>query len=366
MTDGRAVDPGYPETSTSSVRVEPSWSVPCISNDSTGGAGRNHADFASWRMRKRCVTERQGYEMTDVKVHPDLRRVAKLVPRHAVGPRSLRTIRTAQSLLGRLQRSSGVQVVPVGATSVRLFLPSGSSTDLAMPAVLWIHGGGYVIGEAAQDDRICRELAERLGAVVASVDYRLAPEHPFPTPLDDCESALRWLAARPDVDPTRVAVSGASAGGGLAAALAQRVRDRGEVALAFQSLVYPMLDDRTVLRTGIDERSFRLWDQRSNRFGWASYLGVEPGSDAIPPGSVPARCADLAGLAPAWIGIGTLDLFFEEDTAYAERLRTSGVPCELDVVDGAFHGFDSVLPKAGVSRALRTSQIAALAAAFAR
>ena len=126
--------------------------------------------------------------------------------------------------------------------------------------MLWIHGGGYVIGSAAQDDAVCRHLAHELGRLVAAVDYRLAPEHPFPVPLHDCHDALVWLANRGDVDADRVAIGGASAGGGLAAALALLARDRAEVRPAFQLLSYPMLDDRTALRTDIDERHFRLWN----------------------------------------------------------------------------------------------------------
>jgi acetyl esterase/lipase len=231
--------------------------------------------------------------------------------------------------------------------------------------VLWIHGGGYVIGTAAQDDALCRDLARRLGALVASVDYRLAPDHPHPVPLEDCHDALVWLAEAPEVDPGRVAVAGASAGGGLAAGLAQLACARGAVRPAFQLLSYPMLDDRTALRRDVDERGFRLWDNRSNRYGWTSYLGTEPGGPGAAAPAVPARAEDLSGLPPAWIGVGSLDLFHDEDRAYAERLRAAGVPCAFDVVDGAFHAFDMVLPRAPVSRAFRNAQVAALSAALA-
>ena len=206
--------------------------------------------------------------------------------------------------------------------------------------MLWIHGGGYVMGTAAQDDRICRRFADRLDIVVAAVDYRLAPDHPFPVPLHDCYDALTWLTHQPEVDPTRVAVGGASAGGGLAAALTLLARDRGQVDLCFQLLAYPMLDDRTSLRRDIDERRLRLWSVNANRFGWRSYLGRAPGSTEVSPLAAPSRCDDLRGLPPAWIGVGTCDLFCDEDIDYAGRLRESGVPCELDIVNGAFHGFD--------------------------
>lgn len=233
-----------------------------------------------------------------------------------------------------------------------------------MPAILWIHGGGYVVGSPAQDDRNCRELARVLGAVVAAVGYRKAPENPYPAALEDCHDTLAWLAARTDVDAGRVAIAGASAGGGLAAALAIAARDRGEVRPAFQLLVYPMLDDRTALRRDIDARGFRLWNNKSNRFGWRCYLGVDPGSAGIANTAAAARAEDLRGLPPAWVGVGTLDLFFEEDLDYAQRLRAAGVPCDVEVATGAFHGFDGIAPKAAVSRRFRDAQLTALASAL--
>ena len=230
----------------------------------------------------------------------------------------------------------------------------------AGPALLWIHGGGYVIGHPGQDDELCRRFARRLGVTVASVDYRLAPEHPYPAPVEDCYSALTWLAALPSVDPARVAIGGASAGGGLAAALAFVARDRGEVAPAAQLLVYPMLDDRTVDRDGLDNPGLRLWNQSNNKFGWSAYLG-----DADPDVAVPARRTDLRGLPPAWMGVGTFDLFHDEDLAYAERLKAAGVPCDVEVVAGAFHGFDGIVPKAEVSQSFFNSQCAMLQRALA-
>jgi acetyl esterase/lipase len=230
--------------------------------------------------------------------------------------------------------------------------------------VLWIHGGGYIGGAPAQDRGLCRQLAERLGALVAAEGYRVAPEHPFPTPLEDCYAALGWLAARPEVDPARLAVAGSSAGGGLAAALALLARDRGGPTLAFQALSYPMLDDRTTLRTHEAERWFRAWNTPANRWGWRCYLGTEPGSDAVDPCAVPSRREDLAGLPAAWLGVGTLDLFLDEDLAYAERLRAAGVPCATTVVEGAFHGFDAVAPRRPTGRAYREAMIEALATAL--
>jgi acetyl esterase/lipase len=270
-------------------------------------------------------------------------------------------VRTLTALASR-KPVDGVTVIPLGPISVRMH--GLASADRPLPALLWIHGGGYVIGSAAQDDAICRHFAEELGIVVAAVDYRLAPEFPFPVPLHDCHDALVWLAQRPDVDASRLAIGGASAGGGLAAGLALLARDRGEVRVAFQLLAYPMIDDRTATRSDIDESSFRLWNNKANRFGWRSYLGDTPGSAVISGLAARARAGDLTGVPPAWLGVGTSDLFREEDLAYARRLEEVGVECELLVAEGAYHGFDVVQPKAGVSRAFRSAQVAALARAL--
>lgn len=239
---------------------------------------------------------------------------------------------------------------------IRLFRPIGVTG--VGPALLWIHGGGYVAGSAKQDDRICRAFSSRLGITVASVEYRLAPEHPYPAPLEDCYSALTWLAGLPAVDRERIVIGGASAGGGLAAALALLARDRGEVTPTFQLLAYPMLDDRSSATA--DNPNYRMWNPRANRFGWTAYLG-----NADPRVAVPARHDDLSGLPPAWIGVGTNDLFLDEDLAYAERLNSAGVPCQVEVVPGAFHVFDLWAPKAQVSQRFFGSQCDVLRSALA-
>ncbi|OBI80765.1 alpha/beta hydrolase [Mycobacterium sp. 1245805.9] len=292
-------------------------------------------------------------------VHPDLRRTARFAPRHLIGPRSLPIMRALGGLRERRRKPgpSDVEAITLGSgAGVRLFRTPGATE--ASPALLWIHGGGYVIGNAQQDDWLCRRFSRRLGMTVASVEYRLAPEHPYPAPLEDCYSALTWLAGLPAVDRHRVAIAGASAGGGLAAALALLARDRGEVSPAFQVLAYPMLDDRS--SAGGPSPNHRLWSARSNRFGWTAYLG---GAD--PRVAVPGRRDDLSGLPPAWIGVGTHDLFHDEDLAYARRLVDAGVPCQVEVVPGAFHGFDVVARKTSVARQFFESQCESLRAALA-
>lgn len=298
--------------------------------------------------------------------HPDLAAAARLLPRGVMRPWVLRLERLARKLpLPAPRLPAGVRrTVLAGPPELRCFEPE--SLTGSAPAILWIHGGGYVIGRAIDDDARCAQLALAVGARVFSVDYRLAPEHPFPAPLDDCAAALTRLHTEADrlgVDPTRVVILGVSAGGGLAAALAQRWFDQGLPAPRLQVLVYPMLDDRTVDAPTTGE--VRLWDAPSNRLGWAAYLGCEPGSADVPAGAVPARRHDLAGLPPAWIGVGTADLFLDEDLAYADRLHLAGVPVRVNTVPDAFHAFDMVRPDAPVSAAFFAAQVAAIRAAVA-
>ncbi|MCA9572625.1 MAG: alpha/beta hydrolase, partial [Myxococcales bacterium] len=277
--------------------------------------------------------------------HPELERSQRVLPRGLGRPWLLGALRVLSRTGGALQRVG--ERVEHGRGTVFVHRPS-APRDAPGPALLWMHGGGLIMGDPRLDGPFLAHVAESFGAVVASAKYRLAPESPFPAGLDDCVAAFDWLASQPEVDPTRIAVGGQSAGGGLAAALCQRLRDRGGVQPAFQALVYPMLDDRSAWADpGPEDARHRVWDRRSNVLGWQSYLaGREP-----PAYAVPARAADLTGLPPAWIGVGTADLFHDEDVAYAERLRASGVPVDLEVVPGAYHGFDVVVPDAEVSRA---------------
>lgn len=240
---------------------------------------------------------------------------------------------------------AGLRTVPGpdGAPDVPVVILRPSGDAAVLPAILHIHGGGYVMGSAEGYRPAAAKIAAATGALVVSVDYRLAPETPFPGPVEDCYAALRWLhghAAELGVDPARIAIAGESAGGGLAAALALLARDRGEVPVVFQSLTFPMIDDRTgsTVDRGPLAGEF-LWTAESNRFGWTALLGYAPGGEDVSPYAAAARATDLAGLPPTFLAVGTLDLFFEENLEYVRRLTRAGVPVTAAIYPGAPHGF---------------------------
>ncbi len=220
--------------------------------------------------------------------------------------------------------------------AVRVLVTTPSAAGEPRPAVLLMHGGGMVVGSPQFEAFEAGHLARELDAVVVSPDYRLAPEHPFPAALDDCMATLRWMRSRADelgIDADRIAVTGSSAGGGLSAAVAQRGTDEG-ITLRAQVLVYPMLDDRTALRGDHAGRGKFMWTPASSRWAWTAYLGREPQMSDAPEYAAPARRTDLSGLPPAWVGVGDLDILYDEGVAYAERLEACGVPCELVTVPG--------------------------------
>jgi acetyl esterase/lipase len=247
---------------------------------------------------------------------------------------------------------------------VLVYLPKNVTTPV--PAILWIHGGGYVVGNADQADWDAKTIVSALGCAAVSVDYRLAPEVPHPGPVEDCYAALKWLytnASELGVDTTRIAIGGDSAGGGMTAGLALLTRDRREVPLVFQLLIYPMLDDRTVTAEPHPYTGEYVWTADNNRFGWTSLLGKEPGGPDVSPYAAAARAEHLEGLPPALIGVGTLDLFLEEDMEYARRLMRAGVPTELHVYPGAFHAFP-IAAEAKVAQAFKRDYLSTLARAF--
>ncbi len=272
------------------------------------------------------------------------------------------------------QKSVGCESIfiqgPVGAPDVRILLYTPPGTAAARPALLHMHGGGFVLGMPEINDGANRSIALAHGCIVASVDYRLAPETIYPGAVEDCYAALAWLHQRATalgVDPARVAIAGESAGAGHAATLALLARDRGQYPICFQLLDSPALDDRTGSATSIAHPVCGefVWTPAHNRFGWQSLLGTEPGSPAVPPGAVPARHINLTCLPPCFIAIGALDLFLEESLEYARRLVRARVSTELHVIPGAFHGFGFAGAALPQSRALLHYRNEALARAFA-
>ena len=236
------------------------------------------------------------------------------------------------------------------AARVRVHRPAADAE--ARPALVWIHGGGYILNsDLADEDRLDRWVEEH-NCVVASVDYRLAPEHPYPAALDDCYAGLRWLsghAAEIGVDVRRIVLAGLSAGGGLAAASALMARDRGDVGIAALLLVYPMLEDRDL---GYPSRMIEsnVWGPQANQFGWRCYLGSKAGQEEVPVYAAPGRVSELTGLPPTFIGIAGQDVLRDEDLSFADRLVRSGVRTEVHLYSGAPHGFERSAPRANVSR----------------
>jgi triacylglycerol lipase len=253
------------------------------------------------------------------------------------------------TLASPTQMDDGVQQTqryvpgPNGAPDVRVFIYRPTPQRSGLPVLLHLHGGGHIMGSPLISETLNRSFAAKIGCVVVSVQYRLSPENPFPASLEDAYAALRWIfvnAGELQIDPSRIAVGGESAGGGLAASIAQMALDNREIPLIFQLLTYPMLDNRSGIfcDRGLHAGRF-VWTAESNRFAWEAFLsGSSINEDR--PYAVPARRVNLAGLPPTFIGVGAIDLFAQEDIEYAARLLQSDVPTELHVYPGAYHGFD--------------------------
>ncbi|WP_019912094.1 alpha/beta hydrolase [Paenibacillus sp. HW567] len=249
--------------------------------------------------------------------------------------------------------------------SVRIYEPV-QRNGTALPALLWTHGGGYVLGHPSGEDALCQSFVKAAGCVVVSPDYRLAPEHPYPAAIEDCYAALIWLAGfdnELNIDLTRIAVGGASAGGGLAAALALMARDKGGPSLCFQMPLYPMLDERNVTPSSHEITDPAVWNRANNLAAWEMYLGG-PAGDHVSPYAAPSRSNNLTGLPPAYTCIGQLDPFRDETIEYVARLAQAGVDVEFHLYPGGYHGFEHVVPNAEVSKRARTDYVNALARAF--
>lgn len=289
------------------------------------------------------------------RVDPALREATRNLPSSDASKAWVRTMIRLATRVMPVPRFTGIDVSSGRANGVpvRVYVPVGR---LDGAALLWIHGGGFLIGDARQDETLCAETALDLGITVVSANYRLAPEHPFPAALDDVATVWTWMldnASDLHIDPYRIAVGGESAGAGVAASLVQRIADDGGTQPLGQWLFAPMLDDRTAADPSFDPIDHWVWNNRSNRIGWTAYLNHAPGADTVATYASPARRRDLSGLPAAFIAVGDIELFFAEDEEYASRLTAAGVDVELDVVKGAPHGFENWARDTNPAQALK-------------
>ncbi|UJF34787.1 alpha/beta hydrolase [Paenibacillus hexagrammi] len=259
---------------------------------------------------------------------------------------------------------------PDSELKVKIYEPV-NRTSAALPALLWIHGGGYVLGNYELDDGLCEEFVLAANCVVVSIDYRLAPQFPYPAAVEDCYAGLEWMVAQAEelhIDTSKLAIAGTSAGGGLTAALTLMARDRGGPKIAFQMPLCPMLDDRHVTASSyeINEDMFpKLWNREQNQLAWSMYLG-NINADDVSPYAAPTRAKDVSGLPPAYTCVGELDLFRDETIEYVNRLVQAGIPVEFHLYPGCFHGFEKIFHDTEISRQARKEYVHALARALNR
>jgi acetyl esterase len=239
----------------------------------------------------------------------------------------------------------------------------------SLPVLLWIHGGGYILGSIDDNDDLCMRFAKEANCVVVSVDYRLAPEHPYPAPIEDCYTALKWIADHAEslnIDPNRIGVAGASAGGGLTAALTLLARDRQYPSLCFQMPLYPMIDDQNNSPSTNEIQEGFVWNQKTNEAGWKMYLGELYGKDNIPAYAAPTRAEDYRKLPYTYTCVGQLDPFRDETLSYVTRLAQAGVDVEFHLYPGAYHGFEGINPEADLSIRATNEYIQAVKNGFER
>jgi acetyl esterase/lipase len=317
------------------------------------------------------ITERRSYGLVDA----ECRGVLEILDSPAPTVETLPALRAASGPAAKMMDvtvETGVTLTqrtipgPKGAPDVRLLILTPAGLESSMPALLYFHGGGFIGGSPDIMIGWGSKLAQQVGCVIVLPTYRLAPETPWPGPIEDLYAALCWVSDHAQslgIDPTRIAIGGGSAGGGHAAALALHVRKFGGPTIMYQLLMFPMLDDRPVANPYAGEFG---WTREHDRFGWTALLGVPAGSNEVPAEAVPGRVLDLSGLPPAYIGIGALDLFVDANLDYAKRLMHGGVPVELHVFPGGYHGFEFVAPNAAISQVAMADIPRVLRSAFAR
>jgi len=253
---------------------------------------------------------------------------------------------------------------------VRIYWPSTKTPDELLPGLLWIHGGGFVVGSPRENDIFCMNFAETARCVVVSPDYRLAPENPFPAGVEDCYTALKWMATAEGggavgIAAQRLAVGGFSAGGGLAAAVALLARDRGGPKLVLQMPLSACIDNRNITQSSYAITDPRTWNRTISTQAWELYLNGNTNVD-VSPYAAPARATDLSNLPPTYMGVGELDLMRDENVEYAMRLMQADVSTELHIFRGAYHGFELVALDSAIAKLALSEYARVLIAAFSR
>ena len=308
------------------------------------------------------------------RVHPDLRKMFSVMPAKSdsFNEGNIGEIRkNLDAMLKEINKSKpkndsvlmAERSIPglEGNPDVKVRIYEPQKRDGILPGVLYIHGGGYIMGSPEIYDNQCQGIISEIECVIMSVDYRLAPEHPFPAPLEDCYAALKWFSENAEelgVDSSRIAVVGGSSGGGLTAAVALLARDRKGPSIVFQMPLYPMIDDRIMTPSSNEIIDGRVWNKTSCQKAWKMYLGNNKGE--VSPYAAPARATDLSGLPPAYTCVGDLDPFRDETMDYVARLSQAGVATEFHLYPGCFHGFDGIVPNAEISQRARKEYITAL------
>ncbi len=295
-------------------------------------------------------------------IHPDLRMAFRRVPTLPFHWKTTATlVNKPFHFFGKPKSLADIAIVErlVGGVPVRMYVPT---LNPCCGALLWIHGGGFITGHHAMNNRECITFARKFGLVVVSVGYRLAPKFPFPCALTDCFTVWRWMTdGALGIDASKIIIAGQSAGGGLAATLAQKIRDGGGSQPLAQLLYYPMLDDRTSTLENRLSQHHKVWNGKSNYAAWRWYLGKYADYERLPDYASASRCHSVANLPPTWIGVGDIDLFYTENQEYAQRLVDAGIYCRFYLSPQAPHGFDVFAPKAPPSRELINDSYAFIA-----
>ncbi|OEY93419.1 lipase [Acinetobacter proteolyticus] len=307
-------------------------------------------------------------------IHKELQPVLAQLPELMINAAQMPAIRQflKDHLIGESQSHPQVECLERWIPSqhhgreIRVLTYRSKAHKKQTPALLWIHGGGYVMGIPEMDTALCERFVLEAGCQVIAVDYRLAPEHPYPAPLEDCFDSLCWLsknATTLEVDVNKIAVAGASAGGGLTAALSLLTRDRQGPKIAFQMPLYPMIDDRHQTYSSTEIQDSRVWNEQSNRNAWAMYLGNIL-AQQVPSYAAPARADDYAHIPPTYTCVGDQDPFRDETLDYVAALAKAGVPTEFHLYPGCFHGFDGYAPMTGIGQQAIQQYVQALATFF--